>query len=130
MDPMIVVVFLAGLVLGALINIVVIRLPRERQMGGWPRCTRCGRSLVVWQLLPVVGWLAQGGRGRCCGRTLNWLFPLNELIAGAALALFYARYGFSASFFYLAFVMAILILTGAVDWLHRSIYTFVILGAT
>jgi leader peptidase (prepilin peptidase)/N-methyltransferase len=130
MDPIIVVVFLAGLVLGALLNIVVIRLPRERKMGGWPRCTRCGRPLAVWQLLPVVGWLAQGGRGRCCGRTLSWLFPLNECIAGIALALFYARYGFSASFFYLAFVMMVLIITGAVDWLHRSIYTFVILGAT
>jgi leader peptidase (prepilin peptidase)/N-methyltransferase len=84
----------------------------------------------VWQLLPVVGWLAQGGRGRCCGRTLSWLFPLNECIAGIALALFYVRYGFSASFFYLAFVMAVLMITGAIDWLHRSIYTFVILGAT
>src|SRR6266536_1662061 len=129
MDLMIVVIFLAGLVLGTLLNIVVIRLPRERKMGGWPRCTRCGRPLAVWQLLPLVGWLAQAGRGRCCGRTLSWLFPLNELIAGIALARFYVLYGFSASFFYLAFVMAILILTGAVDWLHRSIYTFVILGA-
>lgn len=129
MDGIVVVVFVAGLLLGALLNIVVIRLPRERNMAGWPRCTRCGRSLAVWQLVPLVGWLAQAGRGRCCGRPLDWLFPLNELIAGTALAFFYVRYGFSASFFYLAFVMAILILTGAIDWLHRSIYTFVILGA-
>jgi leader peptidase (prepilin peptidase) / N-methyltransferase len=126
---MVVVVFLAGLLLGALLNIVVVRLPRERNMTGWPRCTRCGRPLAAWQLLPVFGWLIQAGRGRCCGRALNWVFPLNELIAGTVLALLYARYGFSASFVYLAFVMVILILTGAIDWLHRSIYTFVILGA-
>src|SRR6266498_2700275 len=87
MDLMIVVIFLAGLVLGTLLNIVVIR---------WPRCTRCGRPLAVWQLLPLVGWLAQAGRGRCCGRTLSWLFPLNELIAGIALARFYVLYGFRA----------------------------------
>jgi leader peptidase (prepilin peptidase)/N-methyltransferase len=126
---MIVIVFVAGLLLGTLLNIVVVRLPRERAMAGWPRCTRCGRPLAWWQMLPVVGWLAQGGRGRCCGRALNWIFPLNELIAGIALANFYARYGLSASFFYLLFITAVLILTGAIDWLHRSIYTFVILGA-
>jgi leader peptidase (prepilin peptidase)/N-methyltransferase len=129
MDPMVIVVALVGLLLGALLNIVVVRLPRERELSGWPRCTRCGRALAWWQLLPVVGWLAQGGRGRCCGRALNWLFPLNEAIAAAALAIFYARYGLSTSFFYLAFVAAVLIVTGAIDWLHRSIYTFVILGA-
>lgn len=129
MDLMLVVVFIAGLLLGGLLNILVIRLPREHNMAGWPRCTRCGRRLALWQLVPLAGWLAQGGRGRCCGRSLGWLFPLNELIVGTSLALLYIRYGFSVSFFYLAFVVVILILTGAIDWLHRSIYTFVILGA-
>ena len=130
MDPIIIAIFIAGLFLGTLLNLVIIRLPRERAMGGWPRCTRCGRPLIWWQVLPLVGWLAQGGRGRCCSQPLNWLFPLIELIAGAALALFYARYGFGALFYYLAFVTAVLLVTGAIDWLHRSIYTFVILGST
>jgi leader peptidase (prepilin peptidase)/N-methyltransferase len=130
MDPTIIVVFIVGLFLGTLLNLIVIRLPRERNLDGWPRCTRCGRPLVWWQLLPLIGWLAQRGRGRCCDRPLHWLFPLIELISAGALALFYARYGFGVLFFYLAFVTLVLIVTGAIDWLHRSIYTFVILGAT
>jgi leader peptidase (prepilin peptidase) / N-methyltransferase len=130
MDPTIIVVFIVGLFLGTLLDVLVIRLPRERNMGGWPRCTRCGRPLVWWQLLPIVGWLAQSGRGRCCGRQLSWLFPLIELLSGAVLALFYARYGLAVPFFYLVFVTVVLIVTGAIDWLHRSIYTFVVLGAT
>lgn len=126
----IIAVAIAGLFLGLLLNIVVIRLPRERELDGWLRCTRCGRPLAWWQMLPIAGWLAQGGRGRCCGRPLNWLFPLIELLTGAALALFALRYGITTPFFYLAFVTAVLIVTGAIDWLHRSIYTFVIFGAT
>jgi leader peptidase (prepilin peptidase) / N-methyltransferase len=121
-------VFLAGLALGGLINLVVVRLPREGAPSGWPRCTRCGRPLAWWQLLPVVGWLVQGGRGRCCGRQLSWIFPVVELATAVSLAALYARYGLGASFLYLAFVCAMLILTGAIDWLHRFIYTFVILG--
>ena len=129
MDPMTIVVFIAGLCLGSLLNIVVIRLPRERNLGGWPRCTRCGRPLAWWQLLPALGWLAQAGRARCCGRSLKALFPLIELMTGAVLAIFYSRYGLGVAFWYLSFVAAILIVTGAIDWLHRSIYTLVILGA-
>lgn len=123
-----IVVFTAGLLMGALLNIVVVRLPREREMGGWPRCTRCRRPLALWQLLPIVGWLAQGGRGRCCGKRLHWVFPVVELCSAVALLVFYLRYELTAPFFYLSFVAAVLLLTGAIDWLHRSIYTLFILG--
>lgn len=123
-----ILIFVAGLVLGSLLNVVVVRLPRERNMGGWPRCTRCGRSLAWWQLLPVIGWLAQGGRGRCCGKRLHWIFLFDELMCGVALLVFYLRFGLSTTFFFLAFVAAVLVLTGAIDWLHRSIYTLFILG--
>jgi leader peptidase (prepilin peptidase)/N-methyltransferase len=129
MDPNTIAVFVAGLLLGTLLNVVIIRLPRERELGGWPRCTRCGRPLAWWQVLPLIGWLAQGGRGRCCGRRLNWLFPVVELLAAGSLAAFHIRYDLSGTFAYLAFVTAVLLVTGAIDWLHRSIYTFVILGA-
>jgi leader peptidase (prepilin peptidase)/N-methyltransferase len=129
MDPFTIVVFIAGLVLGTLLDVVIIRLPRERELGGWPRCTRCGRPLVWWQLLPLIGWLAQAGRGRCCGRPLNWIFPLVELLAAGSLTVFYLRYGLNSTFAYLAFLTVVLLVTGAIDWLHRSIYTFVILGA-
>jgi leader peptidase (prepilin peptidase) / N-methyltransferase len=129
MDPILPLVFVIGLFGGALLNLVVIRLPREGAMAGWPRCTRCGRPLAWWQLLPVVGWLAQGGRGRCCGRRLGWIFPVVELLFGLSLALLYQRHGLATPFFYLAFVSAVLIVTGAIDWLHRFIYTFVILGS-
>jgi leader peptidase (prepilin peptidase)/N-methyltransferase len=129
MEPTTIVVFVAGLFLGTLLNIIIIRLPREHSLGGWPHCTRCDRPLAWWQILPLIGWLAQFGRGRCCKRSLNILFPLIELLTGATLAIFQVHYGLSAPFWYLAFVATVLIVTGAIDWLHRSIYTFVILGA-
>lgn len=121
-------VFVAGLIMGGLLNILVVRLPREGQLGGWPRCTRCGRPLAFWQVLPLVGWLVQAGRGRCCGKQLHWIFPLAELLCGMALVAFYLRYGLGTTFYFLVFVTAVLMLTAAIDWLHRSIYTLFILG--
>lgn len=125
---MAVFVFFAGLVIGALLNVVIIRLPREKRLIGWPRCTRSGESLAFWQLLPLAGWLLQRGRARN-GKPIHWIYPLVELLTAVALTLFYQSYGFSALFFYLSFVSIVLIITGAIDWTHRYIYTFVILGA-
>jgi leader peptidase (prepilin peptidase)/N-methyltransferase len=120
---------LSGLILGALLNVIVIRLPHERLSGGVPRCTRCNAQLAWWQLLPVIGWLIQGGRGKCCGRRLHWIFPVCEILVAAAVAVFFSRYGLSAVFGYLVFVTAVLVVSGAIDWLHRSVYTMVVLGA-
>ncbi|NTW00550.1 MAG: prepilin peptidase [Oscillochloris sp.] len=121
-------ILIVGLFLGSLLNMLIVRIPRESQLLGWPRCTRTGVPLAWWQLLPLVGWLIQRGRASD-GRPLHWVYPLVELIYGLALLRIYQIYGLGADFFYLAFICAVLIVTGAIDWLHRWIYTFIILGA-
>jgi leader peptidase (prepilin peptidase) / N-methyltransferase len=121
------IVFLAGLALGGLINVLVVRLPREGRLLGWPRCTRTGAPLAWWQLIPVAGWLIQRGRA-ANGRPVHWIYPLVELLSAVALLRLYQLYGLGPVFYYLAFVCAVLLLTGAIDFLHRYIYTFVILG--
>lgn len=120
---------LAGLLLGTLLNVVIIRLPREQLAGGVLRCTRCNAPLRWWQALPLLGWLLQGGRGRCCGRRLHWIYPVCELIMASMVVVLFLRSGLSSTFWYLVFVTAILVLSGAIDWLHRSVYTLVTLGA-
>ena len=122
-------VFIAGLALGGLLNVVVIRLPRERTLLGWPRCTRTRETLAWWQLLPLAGWLIQRGRARD-GQPLHWIYPCLELLSALSFLRLYQIYGLQPVFYYLAFVCVVLMVTGAIDWLYRSIYTFVILGGT
>jgi leader peptidase (prepilin peptidase)/N-methyltransferase len=123
-----VLVFVAGLLLGSLLNFLIVRLPRERRLFGWPRCTRTGAPLAWWQLLPLAGWLLQGGRA-ANGQRLHWIYPAVELLTGLVLLRLYLLYGFGTSFAYLAFISTVLIVTGAIDWLYRYIYTVVILGS-
>lgn len=125
-----VIAAVVGLLLGGLLNILVVRLPRERRLSGWPNCTRCGRPLSWGQIVPVIGWLQQRGKARCCGKPLHWIHPAVELSTAVSVVLLFVRYGLSPQLFYLAFVCAILILTGAIDWLHRWIYTITMLGGT
>ncbi len=125
-----VLVTLAGLLLGGCLNLIVIRLPREQGFGGWPRCTRCGQRLAWWQFLPLFGWLLQGGRARCCGHRLDVTHPIIDLLTAATLVLLYLQHHLSISLFYSAAVASVLIVTGAIDWQHRLIYTLPTLGAT
>ncbi len=121
-------ILIAGLLLGSLLNVLIVRIPRETRLLGWPRCTRTGAPLVWWQLLPVAGWAIQRGRA-ANGRPIHWIYPLVELISGLVLLRIYQIYELRPAFFYVAFICAVLIVTGAIDWLHRWIYTILILGA-
>ncbi|MEF3273357.1 MAG: A24 family peptidase [Chloroflexus sp.] len=122
------VVVIVGLLLGSLLNILIIRLPREERLLGWPCCIRTGQPLQWWQILPVLGWLLQRGRA-ANGQPLPLIYPLVELASAFWLWRLYQLYGLSPLFAYLAFVGAVLIVTGVIDWLYRWIYTFVILGS-
>lgn len=44
----------------------------------------CGRELHAWENVPIVGWLAAGGRARCCGAPLPARYLWCE--TGAAVA--------------------------------------------
>ena len=66
--------------IGSFLGVLVDRLPHGRSIVR-PRsaCDHCGRQLSARDLIPVVGWLVQGGRCRSCGGRIDKLYPILEL---------------------------------------------------
>ncbi len=115
-----------GLCVGSLLNVVIHRLPKMLQ-AQWeddcadlagrepeprepynlfrPRsaCPHCGTMIKAWQNVPVVSWLALGGKCAACKAPISARYPMVEVLAGALAALLMAwRFGYSAA---LAFAM-------------------------
>jgi leader peptidase (prepilin peptidase)/N-methyltransferase len=64
---LIVVVVVAGLVIGSFLTVVVDRVPRGESVNAPPsRCGSCGLRLGPLDLVPVFSWLALRGRCRRC----------------------------------------------------------------
>lgn len=89
---------MVGLILGGFMTVAGDRLAQRaiaedegeevpEGLGLWSppsRCESCGRELKLIERLPVVGWLASGGKCRGCGWKVPVLLPLIELASGAA----------------------------------------------
>src|SRR5262252_4374203 len=73
---------------GSFLGVLVRRLPEGRPiLWARSRCESCDTVLAVRDLIPIVGWLAAGGRCRCCGAAIGWFDPAIELAAtGVAFA--------------------------------------------
>ena len=79
---------LAAPFVGSFLGVIVRRLPEGRPiLWARSRCETCGTVLAARDLVPLVGWLANGGRCRFCGAPLGWFDPAIELAAtGVAFA--------------------------------------------
>lgn len=77
-----------GLFLGSFILVVVDRSVRgETFVTGRSRCEHCGHTLTPIELIPIISWLLQKGKTRCCGTPLSWRYPVVELCIGTGTAL-------------------------------------------
>jgi leader peptidase (prepilin peptidase)/N-methyltransferase len=109
-----------GLVVGSFLNVCIYRLPLKQSIV-WPasRCTACERPLDWYENIPVVAWLALGGRCRTCQTSISAMYPIIELITSALFVGAYLLYGVTPLVFVrIAFGCAMIVLF-VIDLQHR-----------
>jgi leader peptidase (prepilin peptidase)/N-methyltransferase len=81
--PGLVAAGLFGLLVGSFLNVVIHRLPLGESIVSPPsRCPSCGARIAPFDNVPVVSWLALGGRCRSCRAKISVRYPLVELANG------------------------------------------------
>ena len=105
-----------GLCLGSFLNVVIHRMPKMLERG-WqaqcaelrgeevppqpaynlvvPRsqCPACGHLITAVENIPVVSWLALGGKCSNCKAPISVRYPIVEILGGALAAYAIFRYG-------------------------------------
>jgi leader peptidase (prepilin peptidase)/N-methyltransferase len=110
---------LFGAVVGSFLNVVIHRLPAgESSVFPGSHCPRCGAPIRPRDNVPVLGWIALGGRCRDCRAPIDPRYPLVELanaLLWAALAL---RFGFGFPLFAFAALCSALLAITLIDVDH------------
>jgi leader peptidase (prepilin peptidase)/N-methyltransferase len=85
---------LFGACIGSFLNVCAYRLPLGKSIvRPRSRCTSCGRTLSWFDNLPVLSWVALGGRCRTCGAKVSWMYPAVETVTALMFVLTYLTYG-------------------------------------
>jgi leader peptidase (prepilin peptidase)/N-methyltransferase len=71
-----------GLAIGSFLAVCIVRLPEDRSLLTPSACPRCGTRVAWGDNVPVVSWLALGGKCRTCEGSISALYPLVELLGG------------------------------------------------
>ncbi|MBI3492710.1 MAG: prepilin peptidase [Acidobacteria bacterium] len=83
-----------GAVVGSFLNVCIYRLPLGKSVV-WPTsaCPHCSRALVWYENIPVLSYLALGGRCRTCRVSIGVQYPIVEALAAAMFVLAWWLYG-------------------------------------
>jgi len=81
-----------GLCVGSFLNVAILRIAKEEK-DWWKftfksrsRCPHCKKTLLWYDLIPIVSFFILGGRCRFCQKQISLQYPLVE---GGTAALFY-----------------------------------------
>ena len=127
--------FIVGSAVGSFLNVVIDRATRGQSILGRSYCDYCKATLSTIDLVPVISFVALGGRCRYCHRMLSRQYPAVETAAGLL---------FGLSFYVLAiqghlnlitllfydFLVAILIIVAVVDLKFSLIPTSFVFSAS
>lgn len=94
-----IIIFIFGTVMGSFLNVLAVRISIGESII-YPRshCHNCQHRLRWYELIPVISYLIQGGKSRCCGCKLPISYLLMEVITGVLYCTSYHSFGFSYEF--------------------------------
>jgi len=120
MYPMLIIIILAGFLLGALLNALADSLPLKRKLMA-PHCHQCEtqRPLRAW--ISWLGLLTGAGRCSACGERVRLRSLLVELAAVAGVSWLYLINPSPGAFLPAIFVLAVFLLITVTDLEHRLI---------
>lgn len=90
-------VFILGACFGSFANVLVVRMHKASSLWGRSRCPECRALLRPHHLVPILSWLALGGRCASCQKKIHFQYPIVEAVAGALAAIAFFRHPAFAS---------------------------------
>ena len=89
-------VVLFGLAFGSFLNVCISRLPRhESIVRPGSRCPDCSTPILTRDNIPLLSWIALGGRCRACRRRIPWRYAAVEFATAALFLLCFLQFGLS-----------------------------------
>lgn len=115
-----------GLIIGSFLNVIIYRLNTGKGIGGRSHCLSCRKTLVWYELIPLVSFLVQHGKCRKCRSHISWQYPIIELVTAIAFALVALRIdvlNYPVTFILWLGIVATSVVISAYDFHHKTIPT-------
>ena len=119
---MIMFVFFFGLCVGSFLNVCIYRVPADKSIVQ-PRsmCLSCGYMIPFYDNIPILSYLALGGKCRQCNTAFSIRYPLVEFMCGLFAVCVWLKFGPTPSALIYYALIACLVVITYIDIDHQII---------
>lgn len=115
-------IFTLGLLIGSFLNVCIFRIPKKEDIVFTPsHCTNCSNPIRWYDLIPVISYIFLGGKCRHCKAKISIIYPIIELLNGAAYMGIFCIYGPSKETVIYSALFSILLVISMIDLKHSII---------
>lgn len=109
-------VIITGLLFGSFFNVCIYRIPKNESLV-FPSsyCIHCNKSLVWYDLIPVISWILLKAKCRYCNNRIPVRYPIIETATAVVFLFLYFRFGFSGAFITNVILCSLLIVISVID---------------
>ncbi len=107
---------LLGLAIGSFANVLIYRLPREKNVVvSRSVCPKCGTMLRWYHNIPLISFLVLRGKCGFCKEPISWRYPLVESVNALLYLYFLWQFGLTLEFMVFCYLGTVLLVVFFVD---------------
>lgn len=111
-----------GIVIGSFLNVCILRIPMKESITfDRSHCPKCQYQLKWYDLVPVISYIALGGKCRQCKSKISIQYPLIELLNGAAYLGIYLLKGLQWDTVIMCLTFSTMLVIFMIDLRHKII---------
>jgi leader peptidase (prepilin peptidase)/N-methyltransferase len=114
--------FVFGAVIGSFLNVLIFRLPRRISIvAPHSFCPNCKRPIKWYENIPIISYIALGGKCAGCQKGISIRYPLVEALTGILFIYAFSRYHFTWEFLFIAFFFSAMLTVAFIDFSFQVI---------
>lgn len=111
-----VLIFILGLILGSFYNVLIIRtLNGESIIFPTSHCMECDTPIEWKYKIPILSYIFLKGKCKYCGKPIDIMYPVVELVTGLIFLFLYLKYGISFQFFVTTICASLFLILAGMD---------------
>ena len=108
-----------GAIMGSFLGCMGYRIPNKIKTT-YPSsfCNDCGKPLKWYMNIPIISYIALGGKCAYCKKPINFIYPFVEIACALLFLCNYLTFGFNMNFFISTIITCALMVTIVSDFLY------------
>ena len=108
-----ILIFVLGAVVGSFLNVCIHRLPKGQSIvTPGSHCPKCENPIPFYDNVPILSYLALGGKCRFCKTSIPIRYPFVEFLSGLVSIALLFKFDFSLDFIaYFLFLLSLIVIT-------------------